>query len=224
VKITKVLVIALSAGTLFAQAPTQELDSRIQIFGELIRPTSYTLGNGAGQTAKDQAGRSWGVGMRFMGEIASARNWYYELGGKLDSSSQLAYNAGGTNLTDIKITHSYWSVGAGYLAPLGSAFSLGFHLEGRGETMAAQGAIQTNGVVSNRVDAGNTALRPWGRLSLDGSWHMGSLHPYVGVDVAATPVKTTQTAPISDLSQLDNRTLRSMAPNVAGSVYVGLHF
>jgi len=219
VKITTVLVAALSAGSLFAQTPVQALDARIQVFGELIRPTSITVQAGT----KDQADRSVGVGIRFMGEIASARNWYYELGGKLDSSSQMALNTGAVDLTDIKITHSYWSLGAGYLQPLGSNVSLGFHLEGRGEALSAQGAIFQNGVITGRVDASNTYLRPWVRVSLDGSWRMGSLRPYVGVDVSGTPVKTSQTQ-LQALSSMDNRTLRAMAPQVAGSFYVGLHF
>ncbi|NTV75108.1 MAG: hypothetical protein HGA66_12990, partial [Holophaga sp.] len=84
-KITTVLVAALSAGSLFAQTPVQALDARIQFFGELIRPTSITVQAGT----KDQADSSIGLGIRFMGEIASARNWYYEVGGKLDSSSQM---------------------------------------------------------------------------------------------------------------------------------------
>jgi len=219
VKITTVLVAALSAGSLFAQTPVQALDARIQVFGELIRPTSITVLAGT----KDQADSSVGVGIRFMGEIASARNWYYEVGGKLDSSSQMALNTGAVDLTDIKITHSYWSLGAGYLAPLGSNVSLGFHLEGRGEALSAQGAIFQNGVITGRVDASNTYLRPWVRVSLDGSWRMGSLRPYVGVDVSGTPVKTSQTQ-LQALSSMDNRTLRAMAPQVAGSFYLGLHF
>ena len=218
-KITSALVTVLSAGSLFAQTPVQALDARIQVFGELIRPTSITVQPGT----KDQADSSIGVGIRFMGEIASARNWYYEVGGKLDSSSQMALNTGAVDLTDIKITHSYWSLGAGYMMPLGSSVSLGFHLEGRGEALSAQGAIFQNGVINGRVDASNTYLRPWVRLSLDGTWRMGSLRPYIGVDVAGTPVKTSQTQ-LQALSSMDNRTLRAMAPQVAGSFYLGLHF
>ncbi len=217
-KITKVLVTALSAGTLFAQTPTQ-LDARIQAFGEMIRPTSLTVAAGV----KDQAGTSVGFGVRFMGEFASSRNWYYEIGGKLDSSSNLAMNSGGVDLTDIKITSSYWSLGVGYLVPLGQNVSLGFHLEGRGEALAAQGAVFQGGVVTGRVDAGTTYLRPWGRVSLDGTFTMGKLRPYIGVEVAATPLKTTQTQLIA-LSDMDNRTLRSMAPRVSGALYAGLHF
>ncbi|BDU73840.1 hypothetical protein [Mesoterricola silvestris] len=218
-KIKTVLVAALSAGSVFAQSPKDVLDARIQFFGEMIRPTSITVQAGT----KDQADRSAGLGIRFMGEIASARNWYYEVGGKLDSSSQMALNNGVVDLTDIKITHSYWSLGAGYLAPLGSRVSLGFHLEARGEALSAQGAIFQNGVITGRVDASNTYLRPWARVSLDGTWNWGNFRPYVGVDVAGTPVKTTQTQ-LQALSSMDNRTLRAMAPQVAGSFYLGCHF
>ena len=219
-KIAKVLATVLSAGTLFAQAPAQELDSRIQVFGELSRPLAYTIAAGV----KDQAGSATGVGIRFMGEIASAHNWYYEIGGRLDSISNLAYNSGPIDFTGVRISSSYWSVGGGYLVPLGSAGSLGFHLEGRGEALSANGTVFTNNVASSQVSASTTYLRPWGRLSLVFTFHMGSLRPYVGVDVAATPLKTVQTAPVNDLSSLDNRTLRSMAPQATGAFYVGLHF
>lgn len=218
-KIVTILAAALSAGTLLAEAPPEDLDSRIQVFGEVIRPTSFTVASGV----KDQAGNSTGVGIRFMGEIASARNWYYEIGGKLDSSSNLTLNSGGVDLTDIKITQSYWSLGFGYLAPLGKACSLGLHLEGRGEALAAQGAVFQNGVNIGQVNASDTYLRPWVRLSLDGTFRMGSLRPYVGVEVAATPVKTTQTQLVA-LSNMDNRTLNSLAPRASGAFYVGLHF
>lgn len=217
-KIAKVLVTALSATALFAQAPAQDLDARIQIFGEIIQPRAFTPGVGL----SDQAGTSWGVGFRFMGELASAHNWYYELGGKLDSSSNLKLNNGTVDLTDIKFTQSYWSLGFGYLAPLGQAVSLGFHVEGRGEALACQGHY-FSGSGSSPVDAGQTYLRPWFRISLDGTWHMGSLRPYVGVEAAATPVRTVQTVPTTP-SAMDNRTLRSMAPQVSGAVYAGLHF
>jgi hypothetical protein len=219
VKITSILATVLSAGALFAQAPATALDARIQVFGEAIRPASITVAAGV----KDQADSSVGLGIRFMGEFASSRNWYYEIGGKLDSSSNMKLNTAGMDLTDIKVTHSYWSLGVGYLKPLGTNVSLGFHLEGRGELLSAQGAIFSGGNIVGRVDASNTYLRPWARVSLDGTFHMGSLRPYVGVEVAGTPVKTSQTQ-LQALSTMDNRTLRAMAPQVSGAFYMGLHF
>ena len=108
--------------------------------------------------------------------------------------------------------------------PLGSSTSLGFHLEGRGEALAAQGAqFDGAGTMVGRVDASSTYLRPWGRLTLDGSFHLGSLRPYVGVEVSGTPVKTTQTQLVA-LSSMDSRTLRSMAPTASAALYLGLHF
>jgi hypothetical protein len=205
---------------MFAQAPAEDLDARIQIFGEVIHPRSFYIQTGI----KDQAGDSVGLGFRFMGEISAARHWYYEIGGKLDSSSNLKYNDGVTDLTDIKVTQSYWSLGVGYLIPLGRPFSLGIHLEGRSETMAAQGAVFVNGVASaNRVDAGNTFMRPWVRVSFDGSWNWGSVRPFAGLEVAATPVQTDQTV-VYSVSAMDSRTLRSMAPQADAALYVGMHF
>jgi len=222
VKISKVLVTALSAGTLFAQVPADQLDARIQLFGEVIRPTAFSIAGGV----KDQADRSFGAGIRFMGEMGSARNVYYELGGKLDSTSNLTFNGMVNGVpadnTDIKITSSYWFLGVGYLMPLGSAMSLGFHLEGRGEALAASGTQILNGTL-NTVDAGTTYLRPWFRLSFDGTFSAGKFRPFIGADVSATPIKTTQGA-ITALSAMDDRTLRSMAPQVSAGLYAGLHF
>jgi hypothetical protein len=220
VKIAMILVTALSATGMFAQAPAENLGARIQVYGEAIQPRSLSMIGGV----SDKAGSSVGVGFRFMGEIASARCWYYEVGGKLDSSSNFKLNDGVNDLTDMKFTHSYWSLGLGYLAPLGSSVSLGFHLEGRGETLSCQGTYFKGPVPSGTVDAGNSFLRPWFRVSLDGSWHMGSLNPYVGVEVAATPVRTTQTVLVTSPSDMDNRTLRSMAPQADAAVYFGLQF
>lgn len=226
-KIPTILVTALAAGSLCAQAPDKELDKRIQVFGEMIRPAAFTIFPGV----QDQAQRSWGVGVRFMGEIASSRNWYYEIGGKLDSSSNLTFDgptsalpgAPVADLTDVKITSSYWSVGAGYLIPVGNAVALGLHLEGRGEALTAQGAVFQAGAMLGNVDASTTYLRPWARVSLDASFHLGSTRPFIGVDVAATPLKTSQQVLVSPVN-MDNRTLRSLAPTASAAFYAGLHF
>jgi hypothetical protein len=187
----------------------------------MIRPAEITLTPGT----TDQPKRSAGFGARFMGEIASARNFYYEIGGKLDSSSNMTYNQAGVDLTDIRITSSYWSVGMGYLMPLGP-LSLGFHLEGRGEALSATGSIfsTTTGLATGSVNTSTTYLRPWGRVSLDGTFRLGAIRPFVGLDVSATPLKNTQTAPLTNPATMDNRTLRSLAPTLAAGVYVGLHF
>ena len=223
-KISMILVTALAAGTLGAQAPEGELDARIQLFGEMVRPTSFSIYQGV----KDQPAKSTGFGVRFMGEIASSRQLYYELGGKLDSSSNMTYTGtlgtGVYDFTDVKLTSSYWFIGTGYLVPLGSAVSLSFHLEMRGEALSAQGAVQQVGQPNVRVDCSTTYLRPWGRLSLDASFKLGKFRPYVGVDAAVTPLKTAQTVVLPSLQYMDDRTLRSTAPNVSGAFYVGMHF
>ena len=221
-----ILVTALTAGSLFAQAPEKELDARIQVFGEMIRPLAVTLSNGE----KPEAQRSLGLGMRFMGEVSSAPNWYYEVGGKLDSSSNMTLANANVNLQDVKVTQSYWAVGTGYLVPMGKAFSLGFHLEGRGEALAAQGSVivivtSATGTSTSTtpLSVNTTYLRPWARVTLDGDFHLGSLRSFVGLELAGTPVKTSQTTPLANPSAMDNRTLRAMAPSVAAAFYLGMH-
>ena len=87
-KILSILAVTLSAGTLFAQAPEQALDGRIQVFAELSRPVGITIVNGI----TDQPNSQTGVGVRFLGELASIPNVYYELGGKAQSTSRFTYN------------------------------------------------------------------------------------------------------------------------------------
>jgi len=200
--------------------PAQELDSRILVFGELTRPSKVTL-----EVGTDKPDSSIGFGARFMGEIASAHNFYYEIGGKLDSISYYSYNQNNLDLRGVKFNSSYWSIGAAYLAPLGPNVSLGFHLEGRGERLSAQGTVlDATATPLGQVDVVTTYLRPWFRLSLDGSFTMGKLRPFVGVDVSATPLKTAQTVVLVDPTVMDSRTLRSIAPTMGAGVYMGLHF
>lgn len=225
-KILSILAITLSAGTLFAQQSEMALDARVQVFGEMARPVAITIVN-AGSPIEDQAKRQTGLGLRFMGEIASAPGFYYEVGGKLDSSSNLAFNGdigGGitADLTHVKFTHSYWSLGAGYMIRPVENLSLGVHLEGRGEALKAQGEIFQNGLSSGQVDASTTYLRPWVRLSADLTVPMGGMRPYFGVDVSAAITRTEQTSFLS--ADMDNRTLKAMAPKVAAAFYLGMRF
>lgn len=228
--IKTILTMALSAGTLLAQQPDSRLDARIQLFGEVTRPAQFTLAQVGGSDIKDQAKSQTGVGLRFMGELTSAPGWYYEVGGKLDSSSNLTLNGplpGGAvlNATDVKITHSYWSLGAAYLFSKGD-FSLGLHLEARGEVMRAQGEvdyIQGGITTASALDQASNYLRPWVRVSADYTLGGGRIRPFLGVDAAYAITRTTQTR-VVPASQMDERTLRSMAPDASASFYLGLRF
>jgi hypothetical protein len=230
-KILSTVALFLSAGALFAQAD-QRLEGRIQLFAENSRPVAITVVNSPA-ALKDQPKAMTGVGIRFMGEIASAPNWYYEVGGRLDASSNFTLNGdigggNGLDLTAASVSSSYWSLGAAYIFRPVEALSLGLHLEGRGEALSAKGTVYQNlggaGWTSlGNVDVSTTYLRPWVRASVDYSFPVGSRHPYVGFDVSAAITRTEQTQFVS-LNLMDNRTLKSLAPNFAAGFYLGVRF
>jgi len=236
VKIQSILVAALATGSLCAAVPALELDARIQVFGEMTRPVNITFAQ-TPANLQDKAGSQTGIGVRFMGEIASAPNWYYELGGKMDATSNFGFNGTITppapgapfnlDLRDVRFTSSYWSLGFGYLTKPNETLTVGFHVEARGEALSAQGKVfQDQGagpLVQGVVDASTTYLRPWIRLSADATVPVAGLRPYVGVDAALALTKTSQTE-LVPLGQMDNRTLKSMAPTFALSVYLGMRF
>ena len=231
-KISSILVLTLSAGTLVAQERGIELDSRVQLFGEMSRPVAITVVNSPAQI-QDEPLRQTGLGIRFMGELASFPHFYYELGGKTASSSNFTLNgpigAGNSlNLTGVKVTESYWSLGTAYLMHPVPALSLGAHLEARGEALCAQGnVVQTLGSAPpaslGQLYASTTYLRAWLRLSADLTIPMGKYRPYIGVDVSGAISRTSQTEFVS-MDLMDNRTLRSLAPNYAAAFYLGARF
>lgn len=223
-KISSILIMALATGALGAQeAPN--LDGRIQMFAEVSRPTQITL---AGDL-KDQPKRTTGFGVRFLGEVASAPGWYYEVGGMFDADSHFTFNGNtsATNtldMTDVKVTDSYWSLGAAYMGKVADSFTWGVHLEARGEYLRIQGEAIVNGGVQAQ-DQATTYLRPWLRGSFDYTFmNVGATkHPYIGVEGSVAILKTSQTqAP--DLASWDNRNLKALAPRASAAIYAGLRF
>jgi hypothetical protein len=221
VKISSILIMALAAGALGAQdAP--KLDQRIQVFAELTRPSQITVATNP--TLNDQPSRQTGVGIRFQGEIASAPNWYYELGGMFDASSNFSLSNANLDISNVKVTYSYWMLGAGYMGKVGSAGTLGAHLEARGEALNAEGTAVVNGT-SYSLNQSNTYLRPWVRGSYDVTFnHVGaSTHPFIGLEGSFALLRTTQTN-TPDFSNFDDRTLRSLAPRASAALYAGIRF
>jgi hypothetical protein len=229
VNLSSILIMVMAAGTLSAQ-DASALDARIPVFVERYRPAEIVVAQTPGQT-RDQPAWQNGVGVRFLGEIASAPGFYYELGGMLDGSSKFSLNGtlpdGSTlNLSDVKVADSYWSLGAAYLAKIGTNGSLGLHLEGRGEALSIQGQVTSNLLTAPAaLSSSTTYLRPWVRASADYTFsHIGtSAHPYLGVDGSVALVKTSQTQ-VPDFTNMDTRTLRALAPKFAFAVYGGLRF
>ena len=141
-KVQSIVIMALAAGSLMAQEAPR-VDARIQLFAELSRPAQIVVAQTPGDV-KDQPGNQTGIGVRFLGEIASAPNWYYEVGGMFDASSKFRLSNGSADLTDVKVTDSYWSVGAAYnLAPF--TFVLSYV-----NTNAAAKALFYNAAADNR--------------------------------------------------------------------------
>ena len=53
--------------------------------------------------------------------------------------------------------------------------------------------------------------------------HEGSFRPYVGVDVSGAMTRTSQSSYVAP-NYMDNRTLKSLAPNYAAAFYLGVRF
>jgi hypothetical protein len=224
------LLTALLAMTpLAAQQPSDDpmMMVRVILFGESIQTRSILLGPGI----EDQADRQAGPGIRFMGQFVADSPWVWEVSGRFQSSAHMATDRDimvptSPNILDargVKIYYSYWSVGGGYLLPLGHAVDLGFHLEGRAETINPKGTYTTSLGGPGFVDAHKVYFRPWGRLSLDFKIPTGLFEMVLGAEVAATPIKTDQKA-IVPMPELDQNTARAMAPTWSGAVYVGMQF
>lgn len=218
-KTLSTLALALAACTLSAQE-VGALDARIQAYAELTRPSAFNLSS-AGAPVTDQADRQAGFGLRLLGELPFTNGWYYELGGRFDSSSRLGYNTAAMNNTDVTVSYSYWSAGAAYLWNLGPA-TLGAHAEARGEAIRLQGTQFKDGTGA-QVSQSSTYVRPWVRLSLDFTFGSGGVRPFVGADVATAVTKTNQTV-ASSLPSMDERSLRSLAPKASATVYAGVRF
>ncbi len=227
-KIASILITVIAAGALPAQ-DVPNLDSRIQVFAETYHPNQIIVAQ-APSNVYDQPGRQTGVGVRFMGEVASHPNWYYELGGMFDASSNFAFNGNLPNgntlsLNMVKFTDSYWSLGVGYLTRKPESLSLGLHLEARGEYLRVQGQASGNVLGTQPQNQSDTYLRPWVRGSVDYTFTgVGKdIHPYIGVDASLAILRTSQTrAP--DFTNMDNRTLCALAPSYALAGYLGLRF
>jgi hypothetical protein len=226
VKSLSILAAALATGALCAQESADSLNASVILFGETIQTSGVLLGQGV----KDQAGYQTGPGIRIIGQIDES-HWYWEVGGRFESSARMVTNRDISSTpppnvldaTQTKIHYSYWSLGGAYLLPLGNAVDLGFHLEGRGETINPKGQYSTTAGGVGYIDAHTVYFRPWVRLSLDVKFSAGSFRPFIGVEGAAALVKTSQSQ-VMPLSALDANTLRAMAPTWSGSVYAGFQF
>jgi len=229
VRSSSILILALAAGTLAAQEAPPNLDRRVQMFAEMSWPTKITVSQTFGTT--DQPQSQYGIGFRFLGEVASAQNWYYEVGGMLDATSYFSFNGslpdGSTlNLTDMKFTDSYWSVGAAYIAKPNENISYGLHLEARGEYLRLQGGAAVSGVIYQQ-DHSTTYLRPWVRGSVDYTFTgVGKdAHPYLGFDGCLAVLRTSQTRePDFTNNNMDDRTVKALAPKYSVAVYGGIRF
>lgn len=217
----------LVVGALPAQDATNSLNARIIFFGESIQTRGVQLGPGV----EDQADRQTGPGLRLMGRFADDSRWNWELAGRFQSSARMVTNrdiasAAPANILDatkVKVDYSYWSVGAGYLLPLSNAVDFGIHLEGRAETINPKGSYSTTNGGTGYIDAMAVYFRPWVRVSLDVKLRTGSFYTVVGADAGFAGFKANQRV-IPPMSQMDDQTMRSMAPTWSGSLYAGVQF
>lgn len=227
-KSLSILAATLATGALCAQVrPADDMTARVILFGESTQTSAIELGQGV----KDQAAIQTAPGIRFMGRTSDDSPWFWELSGRFSSSANMATNrdispappANVLDATKVKIRYSYWSVGAGYLLPLGPALDFGMHLEGRAETINPSGTFSTTNGGTGSTDAHIVYFRPWARLSLDLKMKTGSYITILGGDAGVAITKTSQKA-IVPMSQLDTWTLRAMAPTWSAALYAGIQF
>ena len=228
-KISSMLILAVASGALAAQEAPR-LDGRFQVFAEMSRPAEILVATPSpAPNVEAQPKRQTGGGFRFLGELSSAPGFYYELGGMFDASSYFTYsgavNGNLVDMTNAKVTDSYWSLGAAWLHKFNDNLTLGAHLEGRGEYLRLQGEIDISGTFY-QLDHSTTYLRPWLRGSLDYTFTgIGKdKHPYVGLDGSLALLRTSQNGNAPDFSNIDDRTVRALAPRAAGALYVGIRF
>jgi len=227
VKSLSILMALLVAGSLAGQGRIDEVNARVILFGEAIQTAGVMLGPGV----KDQANWQTGAGLRFLGQVATDSRWYWELAARFPSAAKMVTNrdiaaalpANVLDATKIKVQYSYWSVGAGYQLPLGPAAEFGVHLEGRGETINPKGDFSTTNGGTGTMDAHAVYFRPWVRLSLDLKLKTGSVTTLLGGDAGLATLKAKQRV-ILPLSQIDDQTMRSMAPTWSCALYAGLQF
>ncbi len=228
-KTITLLTVAMLVTPLAAQIPDHGGESRVQVHGEFVRPRQILIPRSGLNDLQDQADNQIGLGVRLIGEIPGLNNWYYTVGGKLESSSKFATKPSSANsntdTTGIKYKYSYWTVGAGYMWGLAPGLSLGAHMEVRGEALNASGDwyAAPSSSTAQHVDVSATYVRPWARLSLDYAFKSGGVSPFIGADASYAIFKTDQ-GNLQILSAWDEKTVKSMAPQVSFSVYVGMKF
>jgi hypothetical protein len=227
VKPQSILMAMLVVGALSAQDSSSGLSPRVLLFGESIQTRGIQLG----PNAEDKANRQTGPGIRIMSRFADDSPWNWELAARFQSSARMVTNrdiaatapANILDATKVKVDYSYWSVGASYVLPLGKAADFGIHLEGRNETINPKGSYSTTNGGTGYIDAMAVYWRPWVRLSLDFKVRTGPVYTVIGGDVAAAGFKTNQRV-IPPMSQMDDQTMRAMAPTWSGSIYAGVQF
>lgn len=222
-----ILIAFLVAGGLAAQQSSDGPMVQAMVFEESIQTRSILLGQGI----EDQADRQAGTGIRLLGQFVADSPWVWELSGRFPSSARMTTDRdimvpsspNILNAQGVKIYYSYWSVGGGYLVPLGTSADLGLHLESRAETINPKGTYTTTLGGAGFVDAHKVYWRPWFRLSLDVAFKTGSVKTLLGAEVAGTPLKTEQKT-IVPMPLLDQNTARAMAPTWSGAVFAGVQF
>ncbi len=219
---------ALLAGSLLvAQADDAKGRGRILVFGEVIQTEPILLGQGV----KDQPERQGAPGIRVMGAVTESGRWCYEVAWRFDSAAHMTTNrdissappANVLDVTKTKVHYTYWSVGAAYLLPLGERVTLGFHREGRAETINPKGTYSSTNGGTSSIDAHSVYFRPWGRVSIETAFKTGPCHTILGLDAGLPGYKTSQNK-IVPMSVINTNTLRAMAPQWCASAYAGISF
>jgi len=223
VKVVIPIAVLFASAAMSAQDGASELDLRIQIGAEMTRPYQSVLV----QDIKVQPDYQTGLQLRMLGEIPGAPGFYYQFGGKLESSSNYKYYDNGIDMRDVEVAYSHISFGASYLWNWKSGFSLGAHLEGRAERIVVSGPVYDDNQTApvGNFDGKVSYFRPWGRLSMDYTFNTSSKYrPFMGIEGAYPITRREQKVSWNLLDELDSNLMEAIAPRGSIGCYIGLRF
>jgi len=226
VRVVSTIAVLLASVSALAQSGSRDLDLRVQIGAELTRPYKSILFQADKHKYRAQPDYQTGLQLRMLGELPGTSNFYYELGGRLETSSRLNYNViiDGTyiNTYNVQISYSYFSFGGAYILNWNSGFSIGAHLEGRVERISSSGPVYKDYVFDGNLDGSATYLRPWFRLSTDFTFNnSGKVRPFIGIEGAFPITKRGQRSNWEIGQPQDKRLMESIAPQGSAACYFG---
>ncbi|MCL1894454.1 MAG: hypothetical protein FWG02_09525 [Holophagaceae bacterium] len=237
-KVFRALPVLFAPVIMFAQGSSRDLDLRFQIGAELTRPYQSlfaevpNINHGGYDRFFAQPDYQIGLQVRMIGELPGTHGFYYELGGRLETSSRLDFNTwiNGVYVDthDVQVSYSYFTFGGAYIWASKFGLSVGCHLEGRIESISSSGPVYQEWDYENpgKLDGKSTYLRPWGRLSMDFTFNnRGKVRPLIGIEGAYPLLNREQRNHRWYAGETQEpRMMETIAPRGSVACYAGFRF